>query len=704
VTFGREKRLLLGWLALVAPIPLPFNGIASWPVVAAYMVGCVLFLRRAARDPDQWLPTWGMNLLAVAYVPYLVFDLGGLAYKPLVVPVTHLLLYTVVVKLFSLRRERDKWHTAVAVFFLFLTAMGTSVHPTVVLYLIGFIGLTLLLFARFAQLHLMAAFGGTEEQRRSLLAVPVGRFLVLATVATMVLAVPLFAFLPRIESPFVPGRGAGLGTLGSATGFSDVVTLDTIGAIRQTREVAMRLRYEGDMPPGHELRYKGGAFDIYKDGSWRRLPSHPRMLRRSRGTDGAMVLAAGTPVAWVDVFLRPVTGTNVLLPTEAIRIAGNVPPLEIDDRGVVRRGRRSSTALEYRVGMADRPTSTALPPYGSAGGRYREGGTLDLSGVTPRIAALAAEVAGDGSAEERARRIERFLINELDYSLEFSGDRGDEPLENFLFESRTGHCEYFASAMVLMLRSVGIPARLVTGFLGGEYSPLEGHYIVRQSNAHAWVEGYLPETGWTTFDPTPPTGRPTLAETDVIQLFAQAWDFVVFRWDRYVLTYGFGDQMQVLFFLRRAWLGVRGWFKGRDGHGPVAEPAAPDGSMADGPALPAGDEVVLWPWLLAIPVAVLIAVLVVVWARSRRPLTGTDAYRRLRRTAGRAGLVVTAADPPLDFAKRLAERFPGAASPGVEVVGLYVRESWAEERLMEEERVRLVEALEEAVSLLRKAG
>lgn len=467
----------------------------------------------------------------------------------------------------------------------------------------------------------------------------------------------------------------------------------------------MRLRYEGEMPPGHELRYKGGAFDMYQGGSWRRLTSNPRTLHRRQGAGGAMVLTEGTPVAWVDVFLRPVTGPNVLLPTEAVRISGDLPRLEIDDRGVVRRSRGSSgVALEYRVGLADRPTPKALPPYGAEGTRFREGATLDLSGVTPRIAELAAEVAGEGSAEERARRIEHYLSTELEYSLESVGDRGPAPLENFLFESRRGHCEYFASAMVLMLRSVGIPARLVTGFLGGEYSPIEGHYIVRQSNAHAWVEGYLPNTGWTTFDPTPPGGRPTLAEAGIPQLFAQAWDYVVYRWDRYVLTYGFGDQMRVLLFLRRAWLGVKSWFGGAEEGAVEAVPEGTDSVVGGEEVAATGGEVVFWPWLLAVPVVVLVAILLVLWSRSRRPLTGTEAYRRLRRSAGRAGLPVTAADPPLDFVRRLAERFPGVASPGTEVVGIYVRESWAEERLEEGERVRLGEALEEAVSLLKKAG
>jgi transglutaminase-like putative cysteine protease len=703
VTYAREKRLLLGWLALVAPVPLPFNGILEWPILIAFMGACLLFLRRVVRDPGGWLPVWAMNLLAVVYTPYFLFDLAVLSRGRLVVAVTHLLLFAVLVKLFAVRRERDKWQAAVAIFFVFLTAMGTSVHPTVVLYLVLFVGLTLLVFARFAQLHLMAAFAANEEQRRTLLAVPMRGFLVVSTLVALILAVPLFALLPRVESPFVPGRGQGLGTLGSATGFSDVVTLDSIGSIRTNREVAMRLRYEGGVPPGHELRYKGGAFARYEDGTWSRgAIGDWRPIRPSRRADGAFRLAPGEPIGWVEVFLRPVAGRNVLLPPEAVQIEAEASLMSMDDRGVLRRIGRISEAFEYRVGLAVEPVSKAPPPYGPQGSEARETATLDLSGVSPEIADLAARVAGDGAAAEQARRIEEFLSTEFEYSLDFVGDRGGDPLRHFLFERREGHCEYFATAMVLMLRSRGVPARLTTGFLGGELNPLEGYYVVRQSNAHAWVEAYLPESGWTTFDPTPPSGRPALGEAGLRQMVSQAWDYLLFRWDRYVLTYGFGDQMQVLFFVRSLWQEVTSWFADDGEEAPAESPVVVEGAGGERVEGAGGPEPGMSRWFLVVPSLALLALLAALWRRARRPLTGPDAYRRLRRSAARAGLSLAPADPPLDFAERFARRFPAAASPGAEVMRLYVRESWAEEELVDAERERLAEALKRARKIIGK--
>ena len=93
---------------------------------------------------------------------------------------------------------------------------------------------------------------------------------------------------------------------------------------------------------------------------------------------------------------------------------------------------------------------------------------------------------------DKAIAIENFLRSRFTYTLELSGKPGDDPLAHFLFETHAGHCEYFASAMTIMLRTLGIPAREVNGFLPGEFNDLAGDYIVRASDAHSWVEAYFP--------------------------------------------------------------------------------------------------------------------------------------------------------------------------------------------------------------------
>src|SRR5581483_9247675 len=139
LAFAREKRLMLGVLALVAPLPLPWNDVLEIPVALLFGVAVLVFLRRAWRGAETWLPSWALNVLGLAYLPVLYLDLLVFWGGQLVRPVIHLGLFAVGVKLFGLRQERDKWHVVIGAFFLFLAAMGTSVHPAILLYLAAFL-------------------------------------------------------------------------------------------------------------------------------------------------------------------------------------------------------------------------------------------------------------------------------------------------------------------------------------------------------------------------------------------------------------------------------------------------------------------------------------------------------------------------------------------------------------------------------------
>ena len=114
-----------------------------------------------------------------------------------------------------------------------------------------------------------------------------------------------------------------------------------------------------------------------------------------------------------------------------------------------------------------------------------------------------------------------------------------DPIAQFLFERRQGHCEYFASAMAVMLRTVGIPSRLVNGFRGGEFNDLTGSYIVRARDAHSWVEAYFPGSGWITFDPTPADALPLYSTWNRLLLYLDAGrEF----WREWIINYDFMHQ------------------------------------------------------------------------------------------------------------------------------------------------------------------
>ncbi|HEY0513188.1 MAG TPA: DUF3488 and transglutaminase-like domain-containing protein [Thermoanaerobaculia bacterium] len=691
MSFGRQKRLLLGWLALLAPLPLPFNGAVGWPMVILYLAGIVYFLRRASLDPLRWLPPWGMNVLGLAYLPLFFLDIFVVSHA-LVGPVLRLCLFALLVKLFAIVRERDKWQASIGIFFLFLAAMGTSVHPTIVLYLVGFLALTLVLLTRFAFLHVLSGFGREDP---ALASIPLRGFLLLATVAVLVIAVPLFLLLPRVRAPFIVGRGAGAGANLEAAGFSDQVTLDSIGRIRGSREVVMRVLNETAASPDREIRFKTATYDVYQGGTWQRSPTRG-ILQRGQGV--RFRLGPARPVRWATIFLQPLHSQSVPLPVETAVVEPRSSTLTIDGGGAVSFPFNPLEVSEYRVGLAASPVLAGALPAGAADP------TLDLTGVTPKIAALAAKVMGQGTAAQRVRRLENHLVDNYTYTLDFMGRSADNPIEDFLFRYRSGQCEYFASSMVLMLRSQGVPARLVTGFLGGEYNPFEGYYIVRENNAHAWVEAYLIGEGWRIFDPTPPAGRPAGGTEGAMLLAQQAWDFMIFRWDRYVLTFGLYDQLRIFGSLRELWTDF--WSKFRHEEKPAARssPSAFD-VLGHGAAKPAGHRGLPdVPLPVALGLTLVAAAVWILYLRLRPPLTATAAYRRLRRRLGRAGSSLPDSVPPLAVRREAEVRYPAAAAPAARVIEFYLRESFGGQPLEDEEIEALKAALDEAEKSMRKAG
>ena len=157
---------------------------------------------------------------------------------------------------------------------------------------------------------------------------------------------------------------------------------------------------------------------------------------------------------------------------------------------------------------------------------------------------MAHSVSGtDPSAAIQARRMENYLRTHYGYTLELPPSEPEDPLAFFLFHRKKGHCEYFASAMAVMLRVLQIPSRVVTGFQSGIYNPISGTQLIRTSDAHSWVEAWLPGRGWTTFDPTPPDPNPPLVSMWTrLGFYADAAE--VF-WQDWVLNYDLDHQLQL---------------------------------------------------------------------------------------------------------------------------------------------------------------
>jgi hypothetical protein len=154
---------------------------------------------------------------------------------------------------------------------------------------------------------------------------------------------------------------------------------------------------------------------------------------------------------------------------------------------------------------------------------------------------------GSENKYQQASAIESYLKNNFGYTLNQSSSKGASPIDHFLFVSKKGHCEYFASSMVLILRSLGIPARIVNGFSRGEWNEVGGYMQVRQSNAHTWVEALVDDNGWIIFDPTPPA---PLISSSYFMSMNKYFDAIKLTWYRYIINYTWQDQQAIAINVR----------------------------------------------------------------------------------------------------------------------------------------------------------
>ena len=259
------------------------------------------------------------------------------------------------------------------------------------------------------------------------------------------------------------------------------------------------------------MKWRGATLSDFDGKRWTNPGRKPEMIlggERARGA-GAVGVAAPrggasiTASIWKPWRTRPCSS------------AGTPETLDLRARALYR-----YEASSFRLGHATPPGFhyDAVQPSGRPSGKLARAlsasrASVGLSRALPAIAHPRPPHRGNWRAPlppvpadlARARSIERHLRSDYAYTLQLPDREMADPLANFLFARRKGHCEYFASSMAVMLRSLGIPARLATGFQSGVHNPVSDLWLIRASDAHSWVEAWIPGYGWKTFDPTRPT-------------------------------------------------------------------------------------------------------------------------------------------------------------------------------------------------------
>ncbi len=439
-----------------------------------------------------------------------------------------MILSLTAVKLLQRKSDRDWIFLYLMSFFEVLLAAGLSISA---LYFASFIAYLLVMVCaviafeiRKTSFAVERSVAGDTEKKRDPSSdgnsrLPVRR-LPTAAVALIVfiglLAVPLFFMLPRVGGA---GLGANTGGAGTTTGFGDTVRLGGNGLIQENNAIAMRVKFENPLELQSELYFRGAVLDSFDNRSWSRSKNTPPnlIIKGERDFVAVEPLSERRNFTKQTFIVEPMDIPMIFGVPRIMVLQSGFPFLQRDAYGSIRH-KNGFERVTYSV-YSDRstPPEAALRadnvPYTTDVQNYR-----NLPDVYDRrIADLAKQITEKiGNRYDKARAVEEHLRNSYGYTLQQKAG-GDEPLADFLFNVREGHCEYFATAMAVMLRTQGIATRVVNGFHGGEYNDTADVLVVRQRNAHAWVEVYFPgEDAWITFDPTPASGEGDAAATGFV--------------------------------------------------------------------------------------------------------------------------------------------------------------------------------------------
>jgi transglutaminase-like putative cysteine protease len=345
-------------------------------------------------------------------------------------------------------------------------------------------------------------------------------------------------------------------------GFSDAVDLGTMGELQANDALAARIEWE---PPGEgsapnllPFFLRGTAFDAYDGRSWRKTDaSAGNPIDVTRAPAEVNLGPRPGALTTMTVRLEPLDPTVLFLPS-GTRALHFEPTPDGNDEVLVHAGpedewryeAKQPIAIRYQARVAlDRANPVERLAELEAPRYLQLPKTLDA-----RVAALAAEITADATTPSaKAERIAAHLRDRYRYSTTAPSGGTSDPLAHFLFESRAGHCEFFSTALAVMLRTQGVATRNVTGFAGAQRNEFGRYYSVRQQNAHAWVEYWRPlgeQVGrWEILDATPVATTPP-PRTSRLRL-QELYEAIAARWDRHVAAFNLEDQADLALRLSR---------------------------------------------------------------------------------------------------------------------------------------------------------
>lgn len=504
--------------------------------ITAAFAGCALWRyvieRRRKMLPSSWV-RGGLALLCFLGVLGTYSSISGVG------PGSALLAVMAALKLLETRKRRDQFVLLFISIFLVMSALLREQYLWSLPYLV-----VAVLFIMTAWLRMSA--GNTEATRQS---IATGSRLMLYAAP---LAIAMWIFFPRLASPF---WGVPIDTSQATTGLSDSMSPGDISSLSKSNAVAFRVKFDGDVPAPRDRYWRALVMTNFTGRTWNAFSP----------------TIAGAAKQQIEPRGEPIRYEITMEPNRQQWVFSLDMPMEWSNRKTFM-GPEQQLWRETPIQQRFAYRVVSYPEYFvKSQPRSRNWYTRIPEDGNDRTRGLAASMLKSAGSETAFIEdvMKKFNTEEYFYTLQ-PPTLGSDPIDRFLFDTRRGFCEHYASAFAFMMRSVGIPSRIVAGYQGGEINPMGGHLIVRQSDAHVWVEVWLEEYGWYRVDPTAAvaperieygTRDPSMeslasgwgfsAPSQFIQNVVLTWDVLNAKWNDWILGYGPDKQNS---FMR--WLGM----------------------------------------------------------------------------------------------------------------------------------------------------
>lgn len=531
-------------------------------------LGISAFWRPSDRLTDKF---WNTTVIAS-----LLYGLGEWFFLEggFVKAVVHFLAYVQLIRLLSRKNDRDiTWLQLLSFFQITASAILTLNLSFLIFFTIYIIVGTyaLIIFTIKKETHT------TEPSIEKGLVKPV--FVIFSSaVATLVflLSLVFFFIVPRLGTGFL---GWASRVSPKVSGFSETMQIGEIGKIKEDRTTVMRISLIGERTPRETLYWRGIALDYFNGQSWSNTISDERRIFVDSSGEFIIRKKERGKLIKQEIYLEPIDSNILFAADSPVSFMFKEPDsLRLDFLA------RLVAIVEHEGGYWRFPFSAPLRDrirYWAVSDIYEPSPAVlrsapdyipldiritytKLPVLDERIEKLARRITADAdTVYDKALAVQKYLLENYKYSLAGLEQETKDPLAEFLFGAGKGNCEYFATAMAVMLRSIGIPTRIVNGYQRGEWNDLDYYYRVRQSDAHTWVEVYFHQTGWVRFDPTPSESITYKTTPSILSKIDQMLDSLRYRWNRYFVDYTFDDQAKTTIQIkeRGAKVGASFYFK-----------------------------------------------------------------------------------------------------------------------------------------------